>query len=671
MQAFFLPAPISWSSIPAASDILAHKVKVSKRSFSKQDLYTLLGLVGYFALLSWAFYREYTGNSSAKLQLLILSAWAVISIVLLLGAVAWFLREESMRGAFQGANQRWIALPAWLAWGVYLTLLFFPVLLIFLPFLRGLADGVWMRLAIYIPVVLFASFLCPYRPGRGSGWSLIFSALLAGLFVQMGAYFSQVSSYPFSLTWSEGNRFYDYSLVFGQDRYNYSGEIEANYSSPGRYGLWGIWFLFSGLPIWFHRLWNALLWLVPPLLLGFFASNSVKVRPQRMAILVWMALFVMQGPIYAPLLISAILVVVVRKSRFLPLQAAILLLSSWYAGISRWTWSLAPGAWGALIDYNERFPQRMGSWIKRVFPAVLLGVAGMLPGLISMWNTLFAPEQDGIMFSQPLLWYRLFPNSTYGMGILMGVLVATGPLILLLAWFAWTRRWRMGWLGLLGSTALVVGLLAVGLTASVKIGGGSNLHNMDMYLITLVILGMVLLDTSKFSLSDLPAWVRGLVSAVALIPVVYSFTMGSPLKVPPRALTQDALQTIRAEVARAVPQGEVLFLDQRQLLSFGTISGVPLVHDYEKKYMMDQAMAGNAPYFEDFYRDLANKRFALILSEPLNVKLQDRVNAFSEENNAWVKWVSQPLLCYYEPIQEFKRVRVVLLAPRQNPVNCP
>ena len=76
-------------------------------------------------------------------------------------------------------------------------------------------------------------------------------------------------------------------------------------------------------------------------------------------------------------------------------------------------------------------------------------------------------------------------------------------------------------------------------------------------------------------------------------------------------------------------------------------------------------------YFEDFYRDLANKRFALILSEPLNVKLQDRVNAFSEENNAWVKWVSQPLLCYYEPIQEFKRVRVVLLAPRQNPVNCP
>ncbi len=55
MQVLFLPAPISWSSIPAASDILAHKVKESKRSFSKQDLYTLLGLVGYFAVAELGF----------------------------------------------------------------------------------------------------------------------------------------------------------------------------------------------------------------------------------------------------------------------------------------------------------------------------------------------------------------------------------------------------------------------------------------------------------------------------------------------------------------------------------------------------------------------------------------------------------------------------------------
>jgi hypothetical protein len=295
----------------------------------------------------------------------------------------------------------------------------------------------------------------------------------------------------------------------------------------------------------------------------------------------------------------------------------------------------------------------------------------MLPGLIAMWNNLFGPDDETIMFSQPLLWYRLFPNTTYGLGILLGVVVATGPLLLLLGWLAATRRWKLDWLGILGSAGLVLGLLAVGLTASVKIGGGSNLHNMDMYLITLVILGMIVLDTGTFSVKGLPGWVRGLVVVIALIPVLYSLTMGAPLKVPPRAQTQAALQTIRSEVASAVQRGEVLFMDQRQLLSFGTVREVPLVHEYEKKFMMDQAMAGNASYFEDFYRDLANQRFALIVNEPVNVRLQDRTNAFSEENNAWVKWVSQPLLCYYEPIMEFKRVRVVLMAPRQSPVNCP
>jgi len=34
-------------------------------------------------------------------------------------------------------------------------------------------------------------------------------------------------------------------------------------------------------------------------------------------------------------------------------------------------------------------------------------------------------------------------------------------------------------------------------------------------------------------------------------------------------------------------------MDQRQLLTFGYVPKIPLVDDYEKKYMMDTAMTGD------------------------------------------------------------------------------
>jgi hypothetical protein len=116
--------------------------------------------------------------------------------------------------------------------------------------------------------------------------------------------------------------------------------------------------------------------------------------------------------------------------------------------------------------------------------------------------------------------------------------------------------------------------------------------------------------------------------------------------------------------------GEVLFLDQRQLLTFDLAPRVPLVADYEKKYLMDQAMAGDAAYFQQFYRDLARRRFGLIVSEPLQVFIQDNEHGFSEENNAWTKWVSAPILCYYEPVETYPKSAVQLLVPRPQSANC-
>jgi len=276
---------------------------------------------------------------------------------------------------------------------------------------------------------------------------------------------------------------------------------------------------------------------------------------------------------------------------------------------------------------------------------------------------------------QSLIWERLLPNPTYSTGIVLALLLASGPILLYLVYLLKTRRWRLDWLGGLAVLGGLLVFLVVGLVVSVKIGGGNNLHNLDMFLLAVVFTAALAWKKGGYNtlihLDREPLWVQGLWVLMMIIFAYQPLKSAQPLKMAPRAMAADALQQITAEVEIAKDSGEVLFLDQRQLLTFGYIRDVPVVDDYEKKYLMDQAMSNDAAYFAQFYEDLARKRFSLIISEPLKVNYKGSDYSFGEENDAWVKWVSQPLLCYYEPIQEFKRVRVVLLAPRQNPVNCP
>jgi len=111
-------------------------------------------------------------------------------------------------------------------------------------------------------------------------------------------------------------------------------------------------------------------------------------------------------------------------------------------------------------------------------------------------------------------------------------------------------------------------------------------------------------------------------------------------------------------------------MDQRQLLTFGYITGVPLVPEYDKKVLINYSLSGDAQYFAGFYSDLASQRFSLIITQPLHEKLQSDTDQFGEENNAWVKWVSAPVLCFYEPLVIMRKVRIELLVPRQDISGC-
>ena len=258
-------------------------------------------------------------------------------------------------------------------------------------------------------------------------------------------------------------------------------------------------------------------------------------------------------------------------------------------------------------------------------------------------------------------------NPTYPPGILWGIVLATGAVVALLLGLVFTRRWRLTPLQMLAFGAAAAATFAVGLVVSMKIGGGSNLHNFDMYLITLVVLVMIFLDRGDPRPDAWPRWMRGILILAVLIPAWGMLRQGGPLRLPADEDVTRVLETLRSEVAQAAGQGEVLFMDQRQLLTFGYITGVDLVPEYEKKYMQDQAMAGNLTYFQGFYDDLAAKRFALIVAEPQHVVYKDRSAAFAEENNVWVQYVAEPLLCYYKPYLTLKPLNIQLLIPRAAP----
>jgi len=79
---------------------------------------------------------------------------------------------------------------------------------------------------------------------------------------------------------------------------------------------------------------------------------------------------------------------------------------------------------------------------------------------------------------------------------------------------------------------------------------------------------------------------------------------------------------------------------------------------------MEMAMSGNQAYLEDFHSDLREGRFGLIIVATLERGYQGRSHAFGEENDAWVREVSEPILCYYAPIETLDSPRLQLLAPR-------
>jgi hypothetical protein len=562
-----------------------------------------------------------------------------------------------------------LALLAYGRYGRYLSNIY-PRLLLF--WLAALAGSVFIRASGF---------------ERSFAELLSSSMLLTGAGMRMGTYLADVSTYPFTLGWSEASRFYYASLYFSQRIYGAAAEPTVLH--PSRYLLQAVPFLIPDSPLWLHRLWQMFLWIGVTGLCAWMLARRLSIPDSlsRWDFAGWTFMFLILGPVYYHLQVPVILVLwLYNRQRSWQSLGAILLASAW-AGISRVNWFPVPAMLAAMLYFMEEPVESRSIW-RYLVPPFLWGILGVAVafGAQALYALLSGnpTEQFTSSFSSDLLWYRLLPNPTYEQGILPAILLVSLPLFLVILIWLFPRRRAIHPIRLTGTGAILLILFAGGLVVSTKIGGGSNLHNMDAYLVLLMVaaayaffdrVGLDSPERATIQQSKSPverAIHQGVLLLALFIPLYITVDAGGGMDIYNPQQTQEALATIREYATETAGRGEeVLFITERQLLTFHEIEGVPLVDDYEKVFLMEMAMAGNPNYLGKFHDELKNHRFGLIISEPLFTKEKGREEVFGEENDAWVNQVSKPVLCYYRPRKNLLNdVPIQILVPRDGETNC-
>jgi hypothetical protein len=318
-------------------------------------------------------------------------------------------------------------------------------------------------------------------------------------------------------------------------------------------------------------------------------------------------------------------------------------------------------------------------WTYLTAPA-LWSVAGIASALLSQFLYIYLSGNAhnagdfATSFTSDLIWSRLLPNITYPLGILPGIFVVSFPLWAALFYFLRGHGSNWHFIRPLGLFSMLLVLFIGGAIVSTKIGGGADLHNMDAYLVLLAMIVLAFFanrvapENPNSHWGSLPVW--PLIFAV-LIPVVFAVPGVSPPYSYDKQTTQKDLKQLIDAVDNATAQGgDVLFISERQMLTFNMVHGVRLIPDYEVTTLMEMAMAGNRPYLDRFSNDLAKHRFALIVTRTQRVVKKDD-EPFAEENNAWINSISHPLLCYYQRSLTLKSSNTLILVPASQPGNCP
>jgi hypothetical protein len=479
------------------------------------------------------------------------SVWVVplvLYLAILLGCIFLFLRIQK-----GGADRLVAALELepfegvfWRAAGVAL----FAVILWAIPWLKfsfrvgeevkkSTQDPVLTMIVFYWVVwwlVLLAT--AALKVAFKTSWPGGFAAalVLLGIAYEIFIRAQAVSTYPFSLGWSESSRFYYGSLFFA--RSIYGTPLPLSPLHPSRYFLQSLPFLFPGSDLVASRLWQFVLW-IGLTGVGAFALAWRTLTPSPLSqrergwgegglhwlLAGWLFLFLLRVGVYyhlEPMVIIPVLFVSTKhpspgKHWGLWRSLAAVAFASAWAGVSRVNWFPVPAmlavaiylleepfhhdplsggsvtkpqhlhrtAFGAVqVSHQEKLRDLVTSWLRYLKLPLIWAIVGLLTALAA--QAAYIPLSGnadnagafGSSFSSDLLWDRLWPNDSFPLGVLPAILIISGPLLVVLIKSRLGQLHPVRWLGLLSMLAM---LFVGGLVVSVKIGGGGDLHNMDAY----------------------------------------------------------------------------------------------------------------------------------------------------------------------------------------------
>ena len=143
-------------------------------------------------------------------------------------------------------------------------------------------------------------------------------------------------------------------------------------------------FLFEGLPLWFHRLWQALLWI------GLTATSSILLA-RRLALKGWMQflvaawafLYFFQGAVYYHLQVCVIIILAGVSVRHPWRSLLFVIMASIWAGASRVNWFPVPAMLAIAIYLLETAFQGKG-WRYWLTPFIW-GSSGLVAAIVSQF----------------------------------------------------------------------------------------------------------------------------------------------------------------------------------------------------------------------------------------------------------------------------------------------
>jgi len=579
-------------------------------------------------------------------------------------------------------------------------LILFLAVLFFIPYLKFANEiGQTVKKPVYDPGMLLILYywacwwaillaMTALKVAFKTTWQAGFASalVLLGLAYEILLRWNAVTTYPLSMGWSEGSRYYYASLYFSQWIYGESFPLSTLH--PSRYLLQSIPFLFPNLGVAAHRFWQFLLWVGLTAGAAFVLSKRVVAPHEkgcRWLLAGWYFLFLLRVGVYYHLEVMTIIPLLFVSAKHPWRSLVAVVVASAWAGISRVNWFPVPAMLAIVIYLFETpLPNASGSvsfkqlssylskpvlWMVAGVGTALIAQAAYIP-LSGNANNL---EAFASSFSSALLWYRLWPNETYSLGVVLGILIVSGPLlaILMVAFRQWKSLHPLRWLGIL---FIVLSLFAGSLVVSTKIGGGGDLHNMDAYAVLIGTVAVYFMSgriqveegTTPLKIHSYPIFVTALV-----MPILFLIPLLSPYPKFNKSANESAHRQLVQAVNEMGEKGPVLFINERQMVALGEVN-VPLVPDYEVVTLMEMAMSGNQPYLDKFYSDLSNQRFAAIIATRQNRVIKQSGPLF-EENNVWNSRISPYILCSYHSILtlDTDANRIEVYTPDLDTSDCP